>query len=94
MPEDWILGELPHNSIFNLLDISKVSHSFREELDIAFTTDIDIDFIKKSWKITDYFIAVYEVAGFDRANSKVNIKYFKEINKEMYKQYNPSETIK
>ena len=204
LPEDWILGELPHNSIFNLLDISKVSYSFGEELDIAFTTDIDIDFIKNrdiiyigefknlraltdlvallpieyeslpwwhgtityesgdslvtlnthhdwdisryvvdlgivakipgengenymffigfgynsqielvstfcneeslklvkeqilenSGKIPDYFVAVYEVAGFDRASSKVNMKYFKEISKDMYKQYNPSETIK
>ncbi|NPE27307.1 hypothetical protein HNV12_04880 [Methanococcoides sp. SA1] len=201
IPENWILGELPHNSIFNLMDINSVSHSFNEELDIAFTTNIDIDFIKNrdiiyigefknlraledlvallpikyetlpwwhgtisyesgdsiiilnthhDWnisryvvdlgivakipgendenyifftgfgynsqielvnmycneeslksikkqilqnhdKIPDYFVAVYEVAGFDRASSKVNMKYFKEISKNMYKQYNPAE---
>jgi hypothetical protein len=44
--ENWFLGELPHNSIFNIVDIQNVLLSFDQKTDINFTTDIDINFIK------------------------------------------------
>lgn len=45
--EKWELGELPHNSIFNLVDIYPVFLSFKQVIDITFTTEIDINFIKE-----------------------------------------------
>jgi len=44
--ESWFLGELPHNSIFNIVDIQPVFLSFKQEMEINFTTEIDINFIK------------------------------------------------
>ncbi len=44
--EKWVIGELPHNSIFNIVDILPVFVSFDIPFDIAFTSEIDIDFIK------------------------------------------------
>ena len=44
--EKWFLGELPHNSIFNITDIQRILLSFKQKLNINFTTEIDIDFIK------------------------------------------------
>jgi len=44
--ENWFLGELPHNSIFNISDIYNVFFSFHQKLDINFTSEIDINFIK------------------------------------------------
>jgi len=45
-PEAWNLGELPHNAIYNIIDIMPVFQSFRRDLGIAFSTEIDINFIK------------------------------------------------
>ncbi len=45
-PENWILGELPHNSLTNLVDIQPVFLSFKQNFEINYTTEIDIDFIK------------------------------------------------
>jgi len=44
--ESWTLGELPHNSIFNLYDLNRLFLSFEQTYDISFTTEIDINFIK------------------------------------------------
>ena len=44
--ENWFIGELPHNSIFNIIDLQPVFQSFKKKLDISFTTEIDINFIK------------------------------------------------
>jgi len=44
--ENWSLGELPHNSIFNIVDIQLVLRSFNQQFDINFTSEIDINFIK------------------------------------------------
>jgi hypothetical protein len=44
--ESWALGELPHNSIFNLYDLNKLFLSYAQTYDISFTTEIDINFIK------------------------------------------------
>ncbi|MBN1481014.1 hypothetical protein EH223_00905 [candidate division KSB1 bacterium] len=46
-PEIWDLGEVPHNAIYNILDIAPVFYSFCRKPDIRFTSNIDIDFIKK-----------------------------------------------
>jgi len=43
--ENWFLGELPHNCIFNLIDIHPVFLTFNKEFEINFTTEIDINFI-------------------------------------------------
>ncbi len=43
--EQWIIGELPHNSLFNIIDIYPVFHTFNKKFDIAFTSEIDIDYI-------------------------------------------------
>jgi len=45
-PEEWVLGEIPHNSLKNIIDIQLVFLSFQQNLEINFTTEIDIDFIK------------------------------------------------
>jgi hypothetical protein len=42
----WSLGELPHNSIFNLYDLNRLFLSFEQSYDISFTTEIDINYIK------------------------------------------------
>lgn len=44
--ENWFLGELPHNSIFNIMDLQPVFITMGQEMNIQFTTEIDIDFIK------------------------------------------------
>jgi hypothetical protein len=44
--ETWLLGELPHNSIFNIIDLNKVFLSYEQKFDISFSTEIDINFIK------------------------------------------------
>jgi hypothetical protein len=44
--ESWALGELPHNSIFNLYDLNRLFLSFEQTYEISFTTEIDINFIK------------------------------------------------
>jgi len=44
--ENWFLGELPHNSIFNIAHLSSVFFSFNQGPEIAFTSEIDINFIK------------------------------------------------
>ena len=44
--ESWTLGELPHNSIYNISDLQKVLMAFEQPLDISFTSEIDINFIK------------------------------------------------
>jgi hypothetical protein len=44
--ESWSLGELPHNSIFNIIDLNRLFLSFEQTYDISFTTEIDINFIK------------------------------------------------
>ncbi len=195
--ESWSLGELPHNSIFNLTDLQPVFFTFDEKYDINFTTKIDINFIKHrnliyigefknlrplsdlvakipvkfqtlpwwhgtisypdngtvatlhtshDWKVNryvvdlamvaklpglnnenyllfmgfgynaqikivhlfshqselkllekqitsqngtvpDYFVAVFEVTGFDRASTEAELKYFSEIKKDYYREY-------
>ena len=45
-PEPWDLGELPHNSIYNIRDILPVFQAFKARMDIYFTSDVDINFIK------------------------------------------------
>lgn len=45
-PEEWFLGEIPHNSLTNIIDLQPVFLSFKQKLKINFTTEIDIDFIK------------------------------------------------
>lgn len=45
-PTAWNLGELPHNAIFNILELQPVFHVFFQKVKLAFTTEIDIDFIK------------------------------------------------
>ena len=45
-PEEWFLGELPHNSLTNIIDIQSVFISFKKNLEINYTTNINIDFIK------------------------------------------------
>lgn len=47
-PEAWNLGELPHNSIYNIIDIQPLFQSFAKELRIRFSTEIDINIIKDS----------------------------------------------
>ncbi|MBC8184029.1 helix-turn-helix domain-containing protein [candidate division KSB1 bacterium] len=44
--EKWSIGELPHNIIFNIKDIQPVFLSFNKKLEINFTSEIDINFIK------------------------------------------------
>ena len=44
--EKWTLGELPHNIIFNIIDLNRVFFSFDLPIDVHFTTEVDIDFIK------------------------------------------------
>jgi len=44
--ESWLLGELPHNSIFNIIDINRVFLAYQQKFDISFSTEIDINFIK------------------------------------------------
>ncbi len=44
--EKWNLGELPHNSIFNVVDIYPVFSAFNKPMDINFSSEIEIDFIK------------------------------------------------
>ena len=44
--ENWFLGELPHNSIFNIMVLQPVFSSMGKEMNIQFTTEIDINFIK------------------------------------------------
>lgn len=44
--EKWIIGELPHNSIFNIIDIFPVFLAYNKPFDIAFTSEMDIDYIK------------------------------------------------
>lgn len=45
-PEAWDLGELPHNALYNIIDILPVFRSFGRDLETAFSTEIDINFIK------------------------------------------------
>ena len=45
-PELWDLGELPHNIIYNMVDIYPIFYAFKRKPDISFTTEIDIDYIK------------------------------------------------
>lgn len=45
-PEEWFIGEIPHNSLTNIIDIQPVFLSFKQGLKINFTTEIDINFIK------------------------------------------------
>lgn len=45
-PMPWNLGELPHNVLFNMLEIAPIFYAFHQEIKIAFTTEIDINFIK------------------------------------------------
>ncbi|MCF7741432.1 MAG: hypothetical protein K9N00_06515 [Candidatus Marinimicrobia bacterium] len=44
--DKWVLGELPHNSIFNIADLQRIFLSYDKEMDIDFTTEIDINYIK------------------------------------------------
>ena len=44
--ENWFLGELPHNSLINIIDLKTVFLSFKKNLNINYTTEIDINFIK------------------------------------------------
>jgi hypothetical protein len=46
-PQPWNLGELPHNVIYNILDLYPVFQSFGQRMDIRFSSEIDIDVIKK-----------------------------------------------
>ena len=45
-PEKWVLGEIPHNSLYNILDLHRLFLSYKEKLHIAFSSEIDIHFIK------------------------------------------------
>ena len=45
--ENWFLGELPHNSLTNIIDLQHVFLSFKQDININYTTEIDIDYIKK-----------------------------------------------
>ncbi len=44
--EKWFLGELPHNSIYNMIDINRVFTSYNQKMNIRFTSEIEIDYIK------------------------------------------------
>jgi len=44
--DTWLLGELPHNIIFNIVDLQRVFIPFTQKFDINFTSNIDINFIK------------------------------------------------
>jgi len=44
--ENWSLGELPHNSIFNIVDIQNVLFTYKKQFELNFTSEIDINFIK------------------------------------------------
>jgi len=44
--DSWELGELPHNSIFNIVDIHSVFVSYKQRFKIDFSSEIDINFIK------------------------------------------------
>jgi len=44
--ESWPLGELPHNSIYNIADLQPVLYSLNQKYEINFTSEIDINFIK------------------------------------------------
>jgi len=41
------LGELPHNSIFNITDLQKVSIAYNRDFGISFSSQINIDYIKR-----------------------------------------------
>ena len=45
-PEPWDLGELPHNSIYNIIDIFPLFEIYKQDMTIRFTSGIDINFIK------------------------------------------------
>jgi hypothetical protein len=45
--EKFPLGEIPHNSIFNILDLQKVFLAYRHKFSIAFSSEINIDYIKR-----------------------------------------------
>ena len=47
-PQPWDLGELPNNSIYNIIDIYPIFRVFNQDIQIRYTSDIDIDFIKTS----------------------------------------------
>jgi len=44
--EKWTLGELPHNIIFNIIDLNQIFFSFNQPVNVHFTTEVDINFIK------------------------------------------------
>jgi hypothetical protein len=43
--EKWVIGELPHNSLFNIIDVYPVFLAFNKPFEIAFTSEIDINYI-------------------------------------------------
>ena len=44
--EKWTLGELPHNIVFNLIDLNRVFYAFELPVRIHFSSEESIDFIK------------------------------------------------
>lgn len=44
--EPWVIGELPHNILFNIIDLYPVFISFDKTFEIAFSSEIDIGYIK------------------------------------------------
>jgi hypothetical protein len=43
---EFPLGELPHNSLFNIVDLHKVFLAYKHKFRISFSSEIDIDYIK------------------------------------------------
>ncbi|MEA2104006.1 MAG: hypothetical protein U9P79_05105 [Candidatus Cloacimonadota bacterium] len=98
-PEFPIVAKIPGEHNENYLFFIGFGYNSQIELVSYYCNESSLELMREQIlteydEIPEYFVAVYEVAGFDRASSKVNMKYFKEINKDMYKQYNPSESIK
>ncbi|MBN1780336.1 hypothetical protein JW948_04365 [bacterium] len=43
---EFPLGEIPHNSLFNIIDLDKVFQAYQHKFRISFSSEIDIDYIK------------------------------------------------
>lgn len=44
---EFPLGEIPHNSLFNIVDLQKVFLAYEHKFSISFSNEIDIDYIKR-----------------------------------------------
>lgn len=43
--DEWVLGELPHNSLYNAIDLQPVFLSFGKKFEFAFTLKLDLNYI-------------------------------------------------